>query len=50
MRDLDRLEELLRENAADGEPAPLQAFIALVNKVTVQAAVGKDPRPDRSRG
>jgi hypothetical protein len=49
VRDLDRLEELLRENAAGGNAEPLQAFRALVNKVTVQPAVGKDPVPMKSR-
>ena len=43
VRDLDRLEELLRENAPDGEAAPLQAFRALVNKVSVQPTVGRTP-------
>ena len=48
--DLDRLEELLRENAAGGDAEPLKAFRALVNKVTVQPAVGKDPVPIEVEG
>jgi site-specific DNA recombinase len=50
VRDLDRLEELLRENAASGDAEPLKAFRALVNKVTVQPAVGKDPVPIEVEG
>jgi site-specific DNA recombinase len=50
VRDLERLEELLRENAADGEAAPLQAFRALVNNFTVQPTVGKDPVPIEVEG
>jgi site-specific DNA recombinase len=51
LRDIERLENLLRENVTDGDGGgPLQAFRALVNKVTVQPTVGKGPVPIEVEG